>query len=68
MGTFPTPTVSFRRNPAGTAKIVIAAPAIALDIAVESRPSVEVCIVDRISGGFSDVGGSNGRDWSSRPC
>ena len=40
MGTFPTPTVSFRRNPAGTTKIVIAATAMALNVAVESRPLV----------------------------
>ena len=40
----------------GATKIVIAASAIALNVAVESRPLVGVCIVDRISGGLSDLG------------
>ena len=42
---------------AGATKVVIAATAIALDIAVEARPLVGVCIVDRISGRLSDSGG-----------
>ena len=46
--------VSFRRDAARTTKIVIAATANALDIAVESLFLVGVCIVDRISGGFRE--------------
>jgi hypothetical protein len=52
---FLTSRIPVCRDFAGTTKVVIAAFAVALDVAVESWPSVGVCIEDCVSGGLSEL-------------
>ena len=59
MATVPSRHSKFLLGPAGTTTVVIAAAAVALDVAVEYRPLVGVCVVDRMGGGLSELIGDS---------